>query len=214
MLSRYCDWKVWKFSNYSTADPSLAVSHWLRPYLDAPGYCLSSDELILIVLRYLLGRPHEHPDHGSDRAGLGAGVDWLGAGLQLTEHMNPEPSPLQSERKVMSMKNVPWQESLSNLKFKNDDIYYSLFDVLNPWFFLFLPQRNALSFSVSIVSLSPRHLIKTNLFIKSNYLKILNKSKLKHLLLIWRWKWLKIQSLLISVASPKNLILSKIRVSS
>ena len=35
--------EVWKFSNFSTADPSLAYSHWLWPDLDA-------DELILIVL--------------------------------------------------------------------------------------------------------------------------------------------------------------------
>ena len=45
--------KVWKFSNFSTADPSLASSHWLRPDLDAPGCCLFSDELILIVLNKL-----------------------------------------------------------------------------------------------------------------------------------------------------------------
>ena len=43
--------KVWKFSNFSTADPRMASSHWLRPDLDAPGCCLFSDDLILIVLR-------------------------------------------------------------------------------------------------------------------------------------------------------------------
>ena len=42
--------KVWKFSNFSTADPRMASSHWLRPDLDAPGCCLFSDDLILIVL--------------------------------------------------------------------------------------------------------------------------------------------------------------------
>ena len=43
--------KVWTFSIFSTADASLASSHWLRPDLDAPGYCLFSDDLILIVLK-------------------------------------------------------------------------------------------------------------------------------------------------------------------
>ena len=43
--------EVWKFSNFSTADVSLASSsHRLRPDLDAPGCCLFSDDLILIVL--------------------------------------------------------------------------------------------------------------------------------------------------------------------
>ena len=44
--------KMWKFSNFSTADASLASSHWLRPDLDKPGCCLFSDDLILIVLRF------------------------------------------------------------------------------------------------------------------------------------------------------------------
>ena len=38
--------KVWKFSNFSTADPSLASSHCLRPDLDPPGCCLFSDDLL------------------------------------------------------------------------------------------------------------------------------------------------------------------------
>ena len=42
--------KVWKFSNFSTADASLVSSHCLQPDLDAPGCCLFSDDLILIVL--------------------------------------------------------------------------------------------------------------------------------------------------------------------
>ena len=42
--------KMMKFSNFSTADPQMASSHWLRPDLDAPGCCLFSDDLILIVL--------------------------------------------------------------------------------------------------------------------------------------------------------------------
>ena len=29
----------WKFSNFFTADPSFASSHWLQPDLDAPGCC-------------------------------------------------------------------------------------------------------------------------------------------------------------------------------
>ena len=45
--------KMWKFSNLSTADSSLASSHWLRPELDASGCCLFSDHLILIVLTFL-----------------------------------------------------------------------------------------------------------------------------------------------------------------
>ena len=43
--------KVWKFFNFSTADPSLASSHWMRPDLDAPGCCLFLEDLILIVFR-------------------------------------------------------------------------------------------------------------------------------------------------------------------
>ena len=43
--------KLWKFSNFSTADPRNASSHWLQPDLDAPGCCLFSDDLILVVLR-------------------------------------------------------------------------------------------------------------------------------------------------------------------
>ena len=43
--------KVWKFSNFSIADPRMASSHGLRPDLDAPGGCLFSDDLIRIVLR-------------------------------------------------------------------------------------------------------------------------------------------------------------------
>ena len=43
--------QLWKFSNFFTAYPSLASSHhWLQPYLDAPGCCQFSDDLILIVL--------------------------------------------------------------------------------------------------------------------------------------------------------------------
>ena len=42
---------MWKFSNFSTADPRNASSHWLQPDLDAPGCCLFSDDLILVVLR-------------------------------------------------------------------------------------------------------------------------------------------------------------------
>ena len=45
--------KVLKFSNFSTADPSLASFHWLGPDLDTPGCCLFSDNLILIVLTSL-----------------------------------------------------------------------------------------------------------------------------------------------------------------
>ena len=41
-----------KFFIFSKAEPSLASSHWLRPDLDAPDHFLSSDDLILIVLRY------------------------------------------------------------------------------------------------------------------------------------------------------------------
>ena len=37
----------------STADPSLASSYWLQPDLEAPGWCLFSDDFILIVLRFL-----------------------------------------------------------------------------------------------------------------------------------------------------------------
>ena len=40
---------MWTFFNFSTADPSLASSHWLWPDLDAPSYCLFSDDLILIA---------------------------------------------------------------------------------------------------------------------------------------------------------------------
>jgi len=36
--------------NFSTVDPSLASSHLLRPDLNAPGFCLFSDDLICIVL--------------------------------------------------------------------------------------------------------------------------------------------------------------------
>ena len=43
--------KVWKFSNISTAGTRIVSSHWLLPDLDAPGSCLFSDDLIIIVLK-------------------------------------------------------------------------------------------------------------------------------------------------------------------
>ena len=46
---------VRKFSNFSTADATLASSHWLQLDLDAPGCYLFSDDLIFIVLSSKLG---------------------------------------------------------------------------------------------------------------------------------------------------------------
>ena len=46
--------EMWKFSNFPSADPSLASSHWLWPDLDAPGCCWFSYEFILIVLIVLV----------------------------------------------------------------------------------------------------------------------------------------------------------------